>query len=161
MRSGGYDLQHMNLGRMKSNPEHLSREDSSLCVSASVSPSVFLFHSLSVSACVCVSFSFLLSLQAHSFPSILAYVVHCIWKAPGFWRHSFFSAQMAPPQVHLPHLQLSSIISLLFFKHAEYVHASGSLSLLFLLFGTLFVHMKVLSFIFFRSQLKCHHHRIR
>ena len=137
------------------------QQKTSLPVSVSVSPSVFLFHSLSVSACKCLCVLFFLSLSSSSFTSQDPCICCPLYlESPGFWRQSFFSAQMAPPQVCLPHLQLSSIISLLFFKHAEHVRASGSLSQLFLLFGTRFVHMKALSFTFFRSQLKRHHHRI-
>ena len=145
---------------MKSNPTPINRRLLCLSLSQFLHLSFCFTVSLSLLVSVCVSFSFSLSLRAHSLPRTLAYAVLCIWKAPGFWRHSFFSAQMARPQVCLPHLQLSSIISLLFFKHAEHVRASGSLSQLFLLFGTRFVHMKALSFTFFRSQLKRHHHRI-
>lgn len=160
MRSWGYGLQHLNFWRMKSNPTPINGRPHCLSLSQFLHLSFCFTVSLSLLISVCVSFSFSLSLWAHSLPRTLAYAVLCIWKAPGFWRHSFFSAQMAPSQVCLPHFQLSSIISLLFFKHAEHVRASGSLSRLFLLFGTPFVHMKALSFIFFRSQLKCHHHRI-
>ena len=139
----------------------------SLCLCFSVCPSVSLslFLSVRLSLCftvslflllsVCVSFSFSLSLQAHSCPRTLTCATPSAWKAPGFCRYSFFSAQVAHPQVPLPHLRSSAIISLLFFTHTKHVPASGPLPWLFLLLGTPFVHVAS-SFIFFRSQLKHH-----
>lgn len=131
-----------------------------LCLCFSVCPSVSLFHSLSVSASKCSRVLFFLPLSPSSFLPQDPYMCYIpsAWKAPGFCRYSFFSAQMVHPQVPLPHLQSSSII-LLFFKHTKHVPASGPLPWLFLLLGTPFVHMAS-SFVFFRSQLKHHHHRI-
>lgn len=110
---------------------------------------IFLFHSLSVSACRCLCVLLFLSLSLQSSFMSQDPCICCplYLESPGFWACSFFSAQMAPPQVCLPPPPLSSIISLLFAKHTGNSCLRFFDPSCFFCLGTL-CYTKALSFIF-------------